>query len=460
MLLPMKKNLINSLKQIFTNKIYKNIFIFLLTLCFTFGTTYLPSFSQTPSVPSPSDTKEIGEMITKVEKSWEQGYEKYFEEDFVNYSQTPDQIAARLSEIHQKTKLNPAVIWAVTKPDKLQLFLITPKNQQINLDNNSAGRATTTRIVKQLHSAVVDRVNVDSTNYLPPAKLLYTWLIKPLEPYLQEEKIDTLLFCTGVGLRSLPLAVLHDGDRFLVEKYNIARIPAFNLTDTRFQPLNSDRVLAMGASKFTDLPNLPGVELELSTITPTLWSGTKVLNQGFTVENLKSQRQQGKYQIVHLATHSQFNAGSPEESFIQFFDRKLTLEDIRRLDLNNPPVDLLVLSSCETAVGNEQAEFGFAGLAMQAGVKSAIASLWSIDDTGTVALMGEFYQNLKNTSSKVKSLRQAQVDMLQGKVQLNRGKLRGSNLDLNLPTVLAKNPPKNLTHPYYWSGFTLIGNPW
>jgi CHAT domain-containing protein len=456
----MKKNLINSLKEIFANKIYKNIFIFLLTLCFTFVITYLPGFSQTPSVPSPSDTKEIGDMISKVEKNWEQGYEKYFEEDFVNYSQTPDQIATRLSEIHQKTKLNPAVIWAVTKPEKLQLFLITPKNQQINLDNNSAGRATTTKIVKQLHSAVVDRVNVDSTNYLPPAKLLYTWLIKPLEPYLQAEKIDTLLFCTGVGLRSLPLAVLHDGDRFLVEKYNIARIPAFNLTDTRFQPLNSDRVLAMGASQFTDLPNLPGVELELSTITPTLWSGTKVLNQGFTIENLKSQRQQGKYQIVHLATHSQFNAGSPEQSFIQFFDRKLTLQDIRRLDLNNPPVDLLVLSSCETAVGNEQAEFGFAGLAMQAGVKSAIASLWSIDDTGTVALMGAFYQNLKNTSSKVKSLRQAQVDMLQGKVQLNSGKLRGSNLDLNLPTVLAKNPPKNLTHPYYWSGFTLIGNPW
>jgi CHAT domain-containing protein len=456
----MKRKMLNSLKQILTDKISKNIFIFFLTLCFTFGITYFPSLSQNPPVPPPSDTKEIGEMITKVEGTWEKGYEKYFKEDFVNYSQTPDQIATRLSEIHQKTKLNPAVIWAVTKPDKLQLFLITPNNQQINFDNNSAGRETIVKIVKQLHSAVVDRVNVESTNYLPPAKLLYTWLIKPLEPYLQAEKIDTLLFCTGVGLRSLPLAVLHDGDRFLVEKYNIARIPAFNLTDTRFQPLNGDRVLAMGASQFTDLPNLPGVELELSTITPTLWSGTKVLNQGFTIENLKSQRQQGKYQIVHLATHSQFNAGSPEESFIQFFDRKLTLKDIRRLDLNNPPVDLLVLSSCETAVGNEDAEFGFAGLAMQAGVKSAIASLWSIDDTGTVALMGQFYQNLKNNSSKVKSLRQAQVDMLQGKVQIESGKLRGSNLDLNLPTVLAKNPPKNLSHPYYWSGFTLIGNPW
>jgi CHAT domain-containing protein len=457
----MKRKLLNLLTQLLTDKIYKNVFIFLLTICFTFGITYLPSLSQTPSVPPPiTDTKEIGEMITKVEGTWEKAYEKYFEEDFVNYSQTPDQIAARLSEIHQQTKLNPAVIWAVTKPDKLQLFLITPKNQQINLDNNSAGRATIIKVVKQLHSVIVDRVNVDSTNYLPPAKLLYRWLIKPLEPYLQAEKIDTLLFCTGVGLRSLPLAVLHDGDRFLIEKYNIARIPAFNLTDTKFQPLNGDRVLAMGASKFTDLPNLPGVELELSTITPTLWSGTKVLNQGFTIENLKSQRQQGKYQIVHLATHSQFNAGSPKDSFIQFFDRKLTLEDIRRLDLNNPPVDLLVLSSCETAVGNEQAEFGFAGLAMQAGVKSAIASLWSIDDTGTVALMSQFYQNLKNNSSKAKSLRQAQVDMLQGKVQVDSGKLRGLNLDLDLPSVLAKNSPRNLTHPYYWSGFTLIGNPW
>jgi CHAT domain-containing protein len=457
----MRHKLLSLFGRTLASKIAKNICLLLLTFCFTLSFSYLPSFSQTtPVVSSNADTRAIAEMISTVEKNWEKGYEKYFQKDFFNYSQSTDRIAARLAEIRQQTKLNPAVIWTVTKPEQLQLFLITPNNQQVNLDNKSAGRETIIKIAKQLRSAIVDPLDKTSTQYLPPAKLLYSWLVKPLEPYLEAEKIDTLLFCTGVGLRSLPLAVLHDGDRFLVEKYNLARIPAFNLTDTRLQPLSGDRVLAMGASQFTDLPDIPGVEVELSTITPTLWSGTKVLNQDFTIENLKAQRQQGKYAIVHLATHSQFNPGSPKDSFIQFFDRKLTLEQITNLKLNEPPVDLLVLSSCDTAVGNEEAEFGFAGLAMQAGVKSTLASLWGIDDTGTVALMGEFYQNLKNNASKAQALRQAQISMLKGEVQLDSNKLRGANLEIDFPQALAKLPHNNLAHPYYWSGFTLIGNPW
>jgi CHAT domain-containing protein len=458
----MNKKLRNFLRRTFAGKIYQKILLFVLTLFFSFSFNYLPSVSQNPPAPvsNLTDTRAIAQMITTVENTWEKGYEQYFSEDFISYSQTADEIAARLREIRQKTKLNPAVIWAVTKPDKLQLVLITPNNQLVNIDNPAAGRATTIEIVKQLHNAIVEPSEKNNNAYLPSAKLLHKWLIAPLEPYLQAEKIDTLLFCTGVGLRSLPLGVLHDGDRFLVEKYNIARIPAFNLTDTKFYPLTGDRVLAMGASHFTDLPNIPGVEVELATITPTLWSGTKILNQGFTIENLKSQRQQGKYQIVHLATHSMFNPGSPEDSFIQFFDRKLTLKDIRDLKLNEPPVDLLVLSSCETAIGNEQAEFGFAGLAMQAGVRSAIATLWGIDDTGTVALMGEFYKNLKSSSSKAKALRQSQIAMIKGDVNIKDGKLRGSNLEVDLPEIYTKVPQKNLSHPYYWSGFTLIGNPW
>jgi CHAT domain-containing protein len=466
----MKKKLLDYLKMLLARKIDKNLFLLLLTIFASVSLSYLPGTAQNPSVPAPvpstvtqpsiSDTRAIAQMITKVENNWKRDYENYFQEDFLKYSQTADEISARLSEIRQQTKLNPAVIWAVTKPEKLQLFLITPNNQQVNLDNNAAGRATIIEISKQLHSAIVDPLEKNSKTYLPSAKLLYKWLIAPLEPYLQSEKIDTLLFCTGVGLRSLPLAVLHDGDRFLAEKYNIARIPAFSLTDTRFQEMSGDRVLAMGASQFSDLPNIPGVETELETITPTLWSGTKILNQGFTIENLKSQRQQGKYAIVHLATHSMFNPGSPQDSFIQFFDRKLNLQQIKDLQLNEPPVDLLVLSSCETAVGNEQAEFGFAGLAMQAGVKSALASLWGIDDTGTVALMGEFYQNLKTNASKAQALRQAQIAMIKGDVQIEDGKLRGSNLEVDFPQTLAKASPKNLSHPYYWSGFTLIGNPW
>ena len=150
----------------------------------------------------------------------------------------------------------------------------------------------------------------------------------------------------------------------------------------------------MGASKFTNMSPLPGVEAEVSIITPKIMPGKAMLNKDFTVENLITQHRQNNFNLIHLATHAEFNPGSASKSYIQFDDNRLSLDELGRLNLDNPPVDLLVLSACQTAVGNKQAELGFAGLALQAGVKSALASRWSIDDAGTVALMSEFYQDL------------------------------------------------------------------
>jgi CHAT domain-containing protein len=137
------------------------------------------------------------------------------------------------------------------------------------------------------------------------------------------------------------------------------------------------------------------------------------------------------------------------------------LDEIDQLGLDNPPVDLLVLSACKTAVGNKQAEFGFAGLALQAGVKSTLASLWSIDDAGTVALMSEFYQNLKSGSMKAQALRESQIAMLQGKVYVEKGQLRNTRgTTVDLPQALTTKQYNNLSHPFYWAGFSLVGNPW
>ena len=136
----------------------------------------------------------------------------------------------------------------------------------------------------------------------------------PLDPYLEAEEIDTVLLCTGHTLRSLPFAALHDGEKFVIEKYNIARIPAFSLTDTTYEPKSDQKVLATGASEFENLPSLPGVRTELNTIVPRLWSGEKIFDQDFTVENLKQFHQTGDYDIIHIASHSLFKAGSPENS--------------------------------------------------------------------------------------------------------------------------------------------------
>ena len=415
--------------------------------------------SQSTSPPKEEmvDVAQFSKIVKTLETKWEKDYERYFNRNFSSQSRSARQIATRLKKIRQQRGINPAVIWAMPMDNFLELLLVTPEKQFILKKIRAGKRDSLTPIVEELEAAIADR---QSLKYLPPARLLYLWLLKPLEPYLAAENIDTLLFCTGPILRSFPFATLHDGEKFIIEKYNIARIPAFNLTDTSYEPVSERKVLATGASEFANLPSLPGVKIELDTIVPTLWSGRKLLNQDFTIENLKNLHQQGNFDIIHIASHAQFNSGSPEKSYIQFSDRKLSLDGLPDLALDIPQVDLLVLSACNTALGDRDAEFGFAGLAMQAGVKSALASLWSIDDSGTIVLMSEFYQQLKSTPIKAAALRQAQMRMLQQEVFVDGNQIRGSTIEVNLPPSMIPNRYQNLNHPFYWAGFTIIGNPW
>ncbi|NET58419.1 MAG: CHAT domain-containing protein, partial [Symploca sp. SIO2E6] len=130
------------------------------------------------------------------------------------------------------------------------------------------------------------------------------------------------------------------------------------------------------------------------------------------------------------------------------------------IELNDPPVSLLVLSACRTAVGNDEAELGFAGLAVQAGVSTAMGSLWYVSDEGTLGLMTKFYEELKQIPVKAEALRQTQLAMLKGEVRIEDGQLIVDNERIPLPPELAQLPDKDFSHPYYWSAFTLIGNPW
>ena len=210
-------------------------------------------------------------------------------------------------------------------------------------------------------------------------------------------------------------------------------------------------ILAMGASTFSNQTPLPGVPRELSTITQPPWEGTALLNQDFTLKKLKAERAKTPYGIVHLATHAEFTSGAVSQSYIQFWDQRLNLNQLQDLGLKNPPVQLLVLSACRTALGDTKAEMGFAGLAVQSGSKAAIASLWSVSDTSTLLLMQEFYRQLKPATVKADALRAAQNEMIQ---HPERIRARARNQRLNLGA------DENLAHPFHWAAFTLIGNPW
>jgi filamentous hemagglutinin family protein len=345
--------------------------------------------------------------------------------------------------------------------DQLELLVVTAKGQPIRRLVAGANRGQVLKTIQRFLTEITDPRKVRTTSYLPQAQQLYRWLVAPIEADLKARNIGNLAYISDTGLRFIPLAALHDGKQFLVEKFSVGLMPSLSLTDTRYVTLKNAAVLAMGASEFADLPPLPAVPTELSLITRDLGKGMPFLNQAFTLENLKEQRQQKPFQIIHLATHSEFQSGALSNSFIQLWDTRLRLDQVRQLGWSNPPVELLVLSACRTALGSDDAELGFAGFAVQAGVKSALASLWNVSDQGTLAMMTEFYRQLQSAPIKAEALRRTQIAMLKGQVTIEGGQLRGSRgSELVLPATLAVGGKLPLSHPYYWAAFTLIGSPW
>ncbi|MDY6803974.1 MAG: CHAT domain-containing protein [Cyanobacteriota bacterium] len=423
-----------------------------------------------PALPQPeispnniiNNQTNLTDTVSNLERIRGQQFISYLGENIGYREATTANIRESLSSV-AKIGIQPAIIYVSARENYLELQLFLPDGRPI-VKSIGKKRAEVLEVAKQFARKVRTPSRLDSEDYLPSARQLYDWLIEPLSEELAANDINMLIFSMDRGLRTIPLAALHDGKEFLVEKYSMGLIPSFSLTDTRYVGLNGASVLAMGASEFpTDAEQspLPAVPTELSTIVGQLWPGKYFLNEGFTLDNLREQRGKEQFKIIHLATHGEFHPGGAENSYIQFWDEKLGLDRLRQLRLHSPQVELLVLSACTTAVGDEEAELGFAGLAVQAGVKSALASLWYVSDTATLGLMTEFYQSLFAGSVKAEALREAQLAMLRGELHLRDGHLyRGSGRSLPLPDELARGGNRDLSHPYYWAAFTTIGSPW
>ncbi|WP_052746270.1 CHAT domain-containing protein [Prochlorothrix hollandica] len=355
--------------------------------------------------------------------------------------------------------------------DQLELMLVTASGDPVRYPVANVRRNQVERLAELFREQVASPSSTQDQRYLPIAQRLYQWLVEPLESSLQAAEIDNLLFVMDDGLRTLPVAALHDGNGFLVERYSAGLVPSLSLMDTRYRDIRGTSMVAMGAAEFADQQPLPLVPLELELLVGEngLWPGKSFLNGAFSRQNL-NQESQG-YGIIHLATHADFAPGPLSNSYIQLADGRLTLAELRDLNWSKSnqdnPVELLTLSACQTAVGSREAELGFAGLAVQSGVKTAMASLWYVSDTATTTLMAQFYDQLRTAPIKAEALRQTQITMAKGLVtiegaSLGGSGLRGSALDgLQLPPAsLASIEGGDFSHPYYWAAFTLVGSPW
>ena len=266
-----------------------------------------------------------------------------------------------------------------------------------------------------------------SQDYLPLAQQVYQWLIQPVEPDLAKSELKTLVFVLDGPLLNLPMAVLHDGKEFLIEKYAIAYTPGLNLLDSK--PLARGKISALKAgltqpreitlsSSTTPIffSALPFVKQELETLQSNV-AGQLLLNQDFTTATIQQEINSIPFPVVHLATHGQFSSNE-KDTFILTWDDRLNVNQLNTLlrsreEIGRNPIELLVLSACQTAAGDRRAALGLAGVAVRAGARSTLATLWLVSDEGTAELMTRFYQELTNpTISKAEALRRAQVALL------------------------------------------------
>ncbi len=347
----------------------------------------------------------------------------YFRDDCV------DQIQARITKLDAVSP-STAIIYPIVFSDRTELLVSFPNG----LKRHSIPVTATalTDEVRRFRHMLEKRT---TREYLPHAQQLYDWLIRPLTDDLRRLNVNTLVFVPDGPLRTIPMSALHDGDRFLIAQYAVATTPGLDLTDP--QPINRTGVqlLSSGLTKAVQgFPPLPHVAEEVAYI-HSLFKGERLLDNNFVAPRIEAELQDGRYTILHIATHGQF-ATEVNQSFLLTFDDRLTMTQLERLvglfRFRRDPLELLTLSACQTGIGDDRAALGLAGIAVKAGARSALATLWFINDEASSELVSEFYRQLHGTSiSKARALQLAQLKLLSDRVY---------------------------EHPAYWAAFLLLNN--
>lgn len=325
-----------------------------------------------------------------------------------------------------------AVIYPIILPNQVAVILSLP-NQPLRYHTTSLPQAEVENLLTQFRQALRPTAFVE--DWLPLTQRVYELLLRPVETELAASGIKTLVFVPDGLLRSLPMAALHDGQRYLIEKYSVVLTPGLQLLQP--QPLDRQRLqgLLAGLTQARDhFAALPNVAVEINQIQTEI-PAQVLLDQSFTNQAFQTRVDSTPSAIVHLATHGQFSSDA-DKTFILTWDGQINVRELDQLlrsrEGNLSPIELLVLSACQTATGDKRAALGMAGVAVRSGARSTLASLWSVSDLSTASLMIEFYRELGEPGiTKAEALRRAQVTLLH---------------------------QDGYTSPYYWAPFVLLGN--
>ncbi len=325
-----------------------------------------------------------------------------------------------------------AVIYPIIFADRLEVLVGI--GGQLARHTASVSAAQLAATVQEFRRGLQDPTRA---LYLEPGRRLFAWLVEPIIPALRKAGVTTLVFVPDGPLRSVPPAAFHDGERFLIEQFAVSTTLGLSLASPDTPLAAGTAIFASGLSKSVQgFPELPNVGVELENI-GRIFAGsvTGLKDERFLRDPVARQMKEGSYAIVHLATHGEFKADY-RQSYIITYDDRLTMDALEETlgsrRYLNQPLDLLVLSACETAVGDDRAALGLAGVAIKAGARSAVATLWKISDEAAPELVTAFYQQLRTgKQSKAEALQAAQRRMLAS---------------------------RDFAHPYNWAPFLLVGN--
>ncbi|WP_199248847.1 CHAT domain-containing protein [[Phormidium] sp. ETS-05] len=355
----------------------------------------------------------------------------------------------KIEEILEKFDNTKAVlIYTIVLADRIALIVKQPNHAleyySVMFPENQENRQEMADFIEVFSDSIQQGVG---QGHLLGSKIFYDLLIQPLSN-LQTSQTTTLVFVLDDILRPIPMAALSDGTQYLIEKYPLAVALGLRQIDFNPWPQRGLEVLAAGfegRSPSFDKVRVPLAPIGkvgdlLDTIQKSI-RGKKIINTSFSKDNLESEMNLFPFPVIHMTTHGQFSS-NPQDTFVLAWDEPIRVKELDELLRSNQrasaeAIELLVLSACETAKGDKRAALGLAGVAVQAGARSTVATLWKVTEDSTVELLEKFYEELakkeETKATKAEVLREAQLALLRGRNE-------------------------EYKHPRYWSPFIVVGN--
>ncbi|MBE9031277.1 CHAT domain-containing protein [filamentous cyanobacterium LEGE 11480] len=346
---------------------------------------------------------------------------------------------ACIDQVQQIDQLDPkaTVVYPIMLPDRLAVIL-SQAGQPLRYYVTSKPQAKIDRILSDGLAALNPVTGVGDREIA--LETLYDLLIRPAEQDQAFKQTETLVFVLDGKLRNIPMSALYDrqSQQYLIEKYAVTLSPGMQLLTNQALEANQLKAIIAGISESrSGFTALPAVEQEVQRIADRVGS-SPLVNQSFTSQALAQQVQdpENSINVVHLATHGQFSSNL-EDTFLLTWDGHINIKELSELlkareGKDNEAINLLVLSACDTAIGDDRSVLGLAGLAVKSGARSTVASLWPVRDQVAAQLMEQFYDNLKQTDmNKAEALRQAQIQLIR---------------------------QTDFKHPFFWSPFVMVGH--